>query len=142
MVAFLLAHVLYIVAFVSLQAGTLETANLPGEIVTAILLFIIAGLVYRYLSPGLGKMRAPVIAYMVVISLMVHRAVAVALVHPDAPIQPLLIVLGAVLFYISDAILAANKFRLGGRMPHYRVWNLSTYYTGQLLIALSASFFP
>jgi uncharacterized membrane protein YhhN len=47
---------------------------------------------------------------------------------------------GALLFYLSDAILAINKFRFGGQLAHYRLWNLTTYYIGQLLIALSASF--
>ncbi len=142
LVAFLLAHMMYIIAFAHLQFGVLEAINVPGEVIAAIVLAIVAVLVYRYLSRGLGAMRLPGIAYMLVISLMVHRAVAVVLVHPGPATQPGLIVAGASLFYISDAILAANKFRLGGQMPHYRLWNLSTYYTGQLLIALSTSFFP
>ena len=50
-------------------------------------------------------------------------------------------VLGALLFYLSDAILAVNKFRFDGQLPRGRSWNLTTYYAGQLLLALSASFF-
>lgn len=142
LVAFLLAHVMYIVAFVYLQFWILEANSIPGEVATTVVLLIVGVLVYRYLSPGLGDMRLPVIAYVIVISIMVHRAVSVALVHPGPPIQPVLIVAGATLFYISDAILAVDKFRMAGQMPHYKLWNLSSYYTGQLLIALSASFFP
>jgi uncharacterized membrane protein YhhN len=141
LVAFLSAHVMYIIAFIYLQFGVIDAVNVPAEIVTAILLVIVGALIYRYLSPGLGEMRIPVIAYVVIISLMVDRAVAISIVHPGPAVQPVLIVAGASLFYISDAILAANKFRMGGQMPHYRMWNLSTYYSGQLLIALSASFF-
>lgn len=141
LVAFLAAHVMYIVGFIYFQFGVIEDVNVAGEAITAVALLSVGTVVYRYLSPGLGDMRLPVIAYIIVISAMVDRAVGIALVHPDPPTQSLLIVAGAILFYISDAILAANKFRLAGQMPHYKVWNLSAYYTGQLLIALSASFF-
>jgi uncharacterized membrane protein YhhN len=140
LVAFLVAHLMYIAAFVYLQTSVLQAQSGGGELVSAIVLVVVGASVYRYLSPGLGKMRTPVIAYIVVISAMVHRATAIALIHPGPATQPILILAGAVLFYISDAILAANKFRMGGRMPHYRLWNLTTYYTGQLLIALSTWF--
>jgi uncharacterized membrane protein YhhN len=142
LVAFLMAHVAYIIAFIYLQFGILDEINVAGELVTAIVLLIIGANVYRYLAPGLGDMRMPVIAYIIVISFMVFCAVGIALVHPGPAMQPALIATGASLFYVSDAILAANKFRMGGNMPHYKVWNLSAYYSGQLLIALSASFFP
>jgi uncharacterized membrane protein YhhN len=141
LVAFLLAHGVYITAFVYLQISLELERNFGGEIIAAVMLALVGAAVYAYLRPGLGAMRGPVIAYIVVISAMVHRALAVALAYTGSATQPALIVLGALLFYLSDAILAINKFRLQGRMPHYRLWNLSTYYSGQLLIALSASFF-
>jgi len=140
LVAFLLAHVVYIAAFVYLQVS-LELERNVGEVVAAVVLALVGVAVYAYLRPGLGAMRGPVIAYIVVISAMVHRALAATLAYEGAATQPALIVAGAFLFYLSDAILAVNKFRLQGQMPHYRLWNLSTYYSGQLLIALSASFF-
>ena len=46
---------------------------------------------------------------------------------------------GAVLFYISDVILAANRF---WRSLRYDRISLAFYYGGQLLLALSASYFP
>ena len=55
--------------------------------------------------------------------------------------MPVLIVAGALLFYLSDAILAIDRFRLDGQMPHGHVWNLSSYYAGQLLLALSVAAF-
>jgi len=140
LVAFLLAHVMYIASFVYLQVVVIQSQNKGGEALAALALAAVAVGIYRYLSPGLGKMRAPVIAYIVVISVMLHRATAIALVQPGPATQAILIFAGALLFYVSDAILAANKFRMDGKMPHYRLWNLSTYYTGQLLIALSTWF--
>jgi uncharacterized membrane protein YhhN len=141
LVAFLLAHLVYIVAFLYLQSSLELGVNGLGEAIAAVGLALTAGIVYRYLSPGLGEMRLPVIFYIVVISVMVHRTLAVASVYVGPVTQPALMVTGALLFYISDGILALNKFRFDGQLPHGRLWNLSTYYSGQLLIALSASFF-
>jgi uncharacterized membrane protein YhhN len=141
LVAFLLAHLVYIAAFVYVQSSLELGANAAGGVGVAIGLALVGGVVYRYLSPGLGQMRGPVIAYILVISVMVHRAAVVALVYVGAATGAALMVLGALLFYLSDAILAVNKFRFEGQLPRGRSWNLTTYYTGQLLLALSASFF-
>jgi uncharacterized membrane protein YhhN len=141
LVAFLSAHLLYIAAFIYLQLSLELRSNGMGEAIVAVGLGLAGSVVYRYLSPGLGKLRLPVILYIAVISVMVHRALAVALVYTGPVTQPALMVAGASLFYLSDAILAINKFRFDGRLPRGRSWNLSTYYSGQLLIALSASFF-
>jgi uncharacterized membrane protein YhhN len=141
LVAFLLAHLVYIAAFLYLQSSLELGVNGLAELVAAVGLALTGGVVYRYLSPGLGKLRLPVIMYIVAISVMVHRALAMASVYAGPATQPALMVSGALLFYLSDAILAVNKFRFDRQLPHYRLWNLSTYYAGQLLIALSASFF-
>lgn len=141
LVAFFCAHLMYIGAFVHLLSSLGIESNRATDGVAAAALVLVGGVIYAVLRPGLGKMRLPVIAYMVVISVMVHRAVAIAWVHPGPGTQPTLVVVGALLFYLSDVILGINKFRLAGRMRHYRLLNLSSYYTGQLLIALSASVF-
>jgi uncharacterized membrane protein YhhN len=140
LVAFLFAHIAYIAAFVHLQSTIGQPPNAPGELVTAVVLAGVVLIFYRLMRPGLGKLRGPVIAYMLVISIMVHRALAFAWIHTGPPAAPALVVFGAVLFYVSDAVLGLNKFRFDGRMPHYKWLNLSTYYAGQFLLALSASF--
>jgi hypothetical protein len=50
----------------------------------------------------------------------------------------MMIATGAVLFYISDIILAASRF---WRPWRYHRLSLAFYYSGQLLIALAASYF-
>ena len=50
----------------------------------------------------------------------------------------LMVLFGALLFYFSDVILAANKFWKPWR---YNRISLVFYYSGQLLIALSAGYF-
>jgi uncharacterized membrane protein YhhN len=138
--AFLVAHLVYIAGFTYLQSSRHLGVNTTGEIASGLALAVAAIAIYRYLSPGLGSMRVPVIAYMAIISIMVHRAIALALVETSPVAYPALVVAGALLFYVSDAILAVNKFRFDGKLSRASLWNLSAYYAGQMLIALSASF--
>jgi uncharacterized membrane protein YhhN len=93
---------------------------------------------YTLLRPNLGSMRGPVIAYMVVISLMVNRAAATLVSPAFTPGQAAMILSGAVLFYLSDVMLAANRF---WRPWRYNRISLAFYYGGQLLIALAAGYF-
>ncbi len=141
LVAFLCAHLTYTAAFVHLQVTREMGSNPAAELLAAAVLALAAVGVYNILRPGLGGMRLPVIAYMVVISVMLHRALAVAFVYNGSPGLPILIVGGAALFYLSDAILAIDRFRMQGAMPHGRLWSLLAYYDGQLLLALSVAAF-
>jgi uncharacterized membrane protein YhhN len=50
----------------------------------------------------------------------------------------MLAVSGALFFYISDFILAINKFVFDGEDRMSNVWVLVAYYIGQMLIASSA----
>ncbi len=129
---FLSAHVAYTVVFALLGRVSVWDALTIASLLAA------GGWFYTRIRPNLGEMRAPVIAYMLVISVMVTRAAA-TLTSPDfSNAQAVMIVLGALLFYLSDAILAANSFWKPWR---YRRVSLAPYYSGQLLIALAASYF-
>ncbi len=83
-------------------------------------------------------MRGPVIGYILIISVMVSRALG-TLVSPafTAP-QSLMVATGAVLFYASDLILAANRF---WRSWRYNRISLAFYFSGQLLVALAGNYF-
>jgi len=130
--SFLWAHVAYAVVF-----GVLGCVSWWDALSAAVLLAV-GVVVYRLLSPKLDGMRWPVLAYIVVISLMVSRAVS-TLPSPDVGTgQAVLIAIGAVLFYLSDVILALCRF---WRPWRYRRISLAFYYAGQLLIALVASLF-
>jgi uncharacterized membrane protein YhhN len=129
---FLLAHVAYTVVFTLLGRVSVWDGFSTATLLTAGVGF------YTLIRSNLGKMRVPVIAYMLVISIMVSRAAA-TLVSPDfSNEQASMIVVGALLFYLSDAILAANRFWKPWR---YRRVGLAPYYIGQFLIALAASYF-
>jgi len=106
----------------------------------AAVLAILGGVVYFYLRPSLGNLQQPVLLYMTVISLMVHQALSGVQIGGGLLAQPALAMGGALLFYISDFILAINRFVFGGEGENNSIWVLSTYYCAQLFIALSASF--
>jgi uncharacterized membrane protein YhhN len=132
LILFALAHIAYGVTltfFVGL--------HWPDWISAAILLAL-ATIAYTYLAPGLGGMRGPVIAYMLLISFMVHRAISAFWSDAFSLTQAWMLASGAILFWISDLALAIVRFRQPFR---YHRASLAAYYAGQLLIALSASFF-
>ena len=129
---FLLAQVVYGVTFAT--RGALAGSWLG----TAIVLLILFVALLAYLYPHLGRMRVPVMVYAAVISFMVLAAVGARQSARFSATQSALVAVGAVLFYISDIILAVNKFAHPFR--YARLANLSAYYAGQVLIALSAAY--
>lgn len=130
--SFLLAHVVYALAFTGHE-------TFSGRDIISLLILALAGAAfYRLIGSGLGRMRIPVIAYIVIISVMVNRALAALSSPAFTRTQALCIAVGALLFYLSDIILAANRF--WKPIKRHRI-SLAFYYTGQVLIALSASYF-
>lgn len=129
LVAFLLGHLAYVVAF------ALYTK--PGDwlLPGALLLWALAIVVYRWLHPHLGNMRVPVIAYVVVITLMVWAAWAMFWSGQLAIGGARLALIGAICFYISDLFVARDRFISQGFVN--RLCGLPLYYTGQFLIAFS-----
>lgn len=129
---FLLAHVVYAVTF------TLFSGFHPGDLISGAVLLALALALYRYLKPAEKKMRGPVVAYILIICFMVNRAVSVFGGAAFSSAQAWLVSAGAILFWISDLMLGINRF---GRPFKYHRLSLAFYYGGQLLIALSPSYF-
>lgn len=126
--SFLIGHLFYIAAFTS-GTGFGFSLWLLGP-------FVVFGIVmFRVLSPYLGKMRMPVIAYMAVILVMAWQAWE--RLGQTGQIAALSASIGAVLFVISDSALALDRFR--GPFKSARFVTLSTYYAAQWLIALSVT---
>ncbi len=132
LVLFLLAHVAYAVTFTAFNGFH------PGDLISGGVLLVLAVVIYRYLEPGLERMKVPVIVYIAIICLMVNRATSAFFGTTFSPTQAWLMTIGATLFWISDVILAVNRFR---RPFKYHRLSLAFYYGGQLLIALSPAFF-
>lgn len=134
LVAFLLAHVCYIVAFrAGIHAGR-------GLGVAAVLLGAFAAGNLIALWPHLpADMRVPVLAYVVVLAVMAILALARHW-RAQAPQGvdrrgTAWAAGGAVLFVASDCLLAWDRF--GGGLPMASLLVLSTYYAAQYGIARS-----
>jgi uncharacterized membrane protein YhhN len=132
LVSFLLAHVVYSIGF------TLWNGFHMQDLITAAVLLALAVGVYLYLRPGLGSMQGPVLFYILVICFMVNRAASTFFGQAFTPTQAWLLTVGASLFWLSDLMLAANRFR---RPFQAEPLGLFLYYGGQLLIALSPAYF-
>jgi uncharacterized membrane protein YhhN len=129
---FLLAHITYTVAFTLLGVFSV------WDLLSAGILLVVGVSFYILIRPNLGTMQGPVIAYIVAISVMVNRAGSTLVSQVFGVSQALMILIGAILFYISDVILAANRF---WKPWEYNRISLAFYYGGQVLIALAASYF-
>lgn len=133
LIAFLLAHVCYIVAFrAGFKAG-------KGLVLASALLALFAGINLAGLWPLLpGDLRIPVVVYVLVLALMATLALARAWSRKPLGASPGThwAAIGAVLFVISDCTLAWDRF--GGGLPLASLCVLATYYAAQYCIARSA----
>jgi alkylglycerol monooxygenase len=124
LVAFLVAHLCYLGAF------SQGLPLLPGT--TALLATLgVSGALYGVLYPGLNPvLRIAVGAYAVVIALMAAQAIGRAQWLQQRHARA--VAVGAMLFMLSDALLAINRFALP--LPMAQFWVLASYYGAQILI--------
>ncbi|OQY20962.1 MAG: lysoplasmalogenase [Chloroflexi bacterium] len=125
LVAFLIAHLFYIAAFVSEINALMWWPLIP--------LVIYGIVIHTVLAPSLGKLKLPVMVYMMIILIMTWLAWERCAQTGQS--GALLAPIGAALFVISDTILAINRFR--GTFKPARALNLTTYFVAQWLIASS-----
>ena len=130
--AFLLGHIAYTIEFTKISSITVIEIIIAAIIV---ILFVIFG---KLVKLQYGNMKPFVIGYMCVISVMVVKAVSIAITIGINEAN-MLIAVGAILFAISDMILAFIYF-WNRKVKVLSPLNLITYYGGQLLIALSILF--
>lgn len=129
LLAFLLAHLAYIAL---LKQGL---AWFPSRRALLATLGFGAAMYTVLWSGGLPPaLRAPVAAYVLVITLMAAQAIGRATVLHDKAAWG--VALGAGFFMLSDALLALNKFV--APLPLAPLCVLSTYYAAQILIVRHA----
>ncbi len=131
LISFLLGHVLYVFGFLALVS---ISAWIQVE---TLIIICISTAVFIWLKPHLGSMLVPVVVYVIVISLMLIGAMAVFNSSTIAPGGRNLVMVGAVLFYLSDLSVARNRFVKKEYVN--RLVGLPLYYTGQYLLALSVN---
>lgn len=125
LVAFLIAHIFYISAFLQ----DIESFHF----FILIPIFVYAGLFFSFLCKSLSKLRFPVLAYIIVISFMGCLAVNRFLNLQDK--NSLLAFLGAVFFLVSESVWAINRFKKPFASAEIII--LGTYFSAQTLLALS-----
>jgi uncharacterized membrane protein YhhN len=132
LVVFLGGHVAYVVAF----AGEVPIQHWPdAPLYLLVLPIAAAGVALAWLWRHLGSMRGPVIAYVLVITVMVIGALVCAWGVPNAPLRPYVAAAGALLFFASDLSVARDRFVRNEFVN--RAWGLPAYYVAQLLFAWS-----
>ncbi len=129
LVSFLLGHVFYVIGFfyVADLSGWTGMGCLAG--------LLVSGLVFQWLRPHLGDMLVPVIAYIIVITVMLIGAWTVVGDASLAVTGRLLVFVGAIAFYFSDLFVARERF-LRTEFTN-RLIGLPMYYCGQFLLAFS-----
>jgi uncharacterized membrane protein YhhN len=129
LVAFLLGHISYIIAFSRLMG--LSAWAVP----TSILFWLFSLFAFLWLRPHLRTMLVPVGIYISVITSMVSGAWAVFAGTSLSCRGRLFILAGAFLFYFSDLFVARNQFVKQEFIN--RLIGLPLYYLGQFLLAFS-----
>lgn len=126
--AFLVAQLCYSAAFLS------ELRTLLWWPLAPLAAYGVA--IYLLLARSLGRLRTPVLVYIVGILAMAWFASERWVQSGQG--SALLAFLGAILFVLSDTVLALDRFRGRFRLAH--ALNLSTYFAAQGLIAASVGF--
>ena len=125
LLAFLVAHLIYILLFVRNWIRPLRPRGWQLALQAAVLIYSM--LLSQWLAPSLGAVAGPVMLYVCVITVMVVSAVLAGFSKPW-------IYSGVILFLISDSIIAVNKFKSPVPGRDYLVW--TTYYLAQYGIAI------
>lgn len=124
LVAFLLAHILFIVAFIKHKGFWFHW-------VSFVILFLIGGAIFFWLKPDLGDFMVPVLFYVLVITAMAWQGIGLYL--KDKGKAYVWIAWAVLFFMLSDTMLAINKFK--APFDYASVLILVTYWLSIALIA-------
>lgn len=125
LVAFLAAHVLYILAF--------SQGIQVRSYFVAVPMLVLGAIVYALIFRNIKSLRLPVLIYILVISLLAWVAVNRYLTFGGQ--KGLVVMVGGLFFFFSDSVLAVNRFYK--RFFLAEILILSTYFAAQLCFALS-----
>ena len=130
LISFLIGQIVYGVTFLRF------VGFMWIDVVIYVVLVAAAIFAYTRVKLDLGKMKIPVLAYLLIIMFMFVMAVSSIYKGGFNTLTTAFISLGAVLFLASDVVLAFFIFQKDSPKP-LRAINLSLYYGAQMLLALS-----
>ena len=123
--AFLATHVTYTCLFVrNRTAATSRDAQAVAAVIAVVAFSVTLS---AWIVPSVGALAVPVVLYICAITAMVSTAIL-------ARFEQRRVAVGAILFLISDSLLAVHKFKTPVPLRDFLVW--TTYYLGQLGIAV------
>jgi uncharacterized membrane protein YhhN len=125
---FLIAHIMYILFFLRLRAKQLSPKPWNVFIIAAVIVY--ASALFNFLYPHIGNLKIPVAVYALAISAMLVTAVH-AFKHCNDKAASNCIS-GAVLFIMSDSLLAVNKFYAA--LPAAEIFIMLSYSLAQFAI--------
>lgn len=117
--SFLIAHIFFIRCFVKQSTQKLYWPLIP--------IIAYCATLYQYMLPNLGPLEIPVALYVLIISLMLWSASCYT--YTQKHYLPLF---GAIIFAISDSLIAINKFIVPFESARYAI--ILTYWLAQFLI--------
>ncbi len=129
LVSFLVGHVFYALSF--FMMAKIGLWSWGGCLAT----IVVSGGIYIWLKPHLGSMKQPVMAYVIVISIMVIGACSILGDTGLSQYGRIMVFIGALSFYFSDIFVARDRFLKNEFLN--RLIGLPLYYVGQFLLAFS-----
>lgn len=130
LVSFLFAHTSYIQGFKEELATFHVGSAILGMFIAVNLGRLLRRIVEAIRTKGENKLVFPVIAYGIVISIMLYAAMSTFYDPLWKTNAALLVSVGAFLFWISDLILAWNKFV--SPIRNGNIWTIVLYHLGQI----------
>jgi uncharacterized membrane protein YhhN len=126
LLAFLTAHLVYIMLFWQVMRLKPSSANAAQKVLIGVIVTCSAAMCW-WLLPVPDGLTVPVAVYLAIITLMVLSAI---LAGKSSWLTPV----GAILFMLSDSLIALSRFKhlIGGLPAHLMIWSL--YYIAQYLI--------
>ena len=131
--AFLIGHILYLIALIPHSTHLVTSIIIGAVIAAALLAYIFKTMEVKMAFKIFG------IFYLGAVIIMTVIAIDGAFFSASSSTSAIIYAIGAVLFTLSDIVLIFNTFS-GVTRFSLRITNLTLYYIGQILIAISLFF--
>lgn len=138
--AFAVNHIFFLIAFFRLYGFKLPDVAVYTVILAAV--FLLGIFVFK--AQISGSLLIPAIIYILIISLMLTKALS--FLWSGSPsggmtTAQIVLLIGAALFFISDSVLALNKFTATAP-SYFGLINSITYFYGQLVMTYAIALLP
>ncbi|MFU8826936.1 MAG: lysoplasmalogenase family protein [Brevefilum sp.] len=142
--AFLLGHLAYIGLMgaqihLAVRAGGLQAGWVGWLALIVVMFAVMLALFYHFIAPKSPRLTMPLTlwipiqVYGWILGGLVIAALLVTITAESVSLPVLLLPLGALLFFVSDSLLAYDRFKR--KLPKIRAWIMVTYHLAQFCLA-------